>query len=167
MSKLFICIITVLIAPLILFAQDPFSVGSKYLDFEINRRPFISGGYFLQDNFALEAGVGVAFDGEINSNGLGIKLGLDKYTGSDRLSPFVGGYTRFEINPNALGQTNWKGSRITFGGHWGLNLFLLKNLSLAGSLGAEFQINAPKPEDEDSSSSFSTFTSGLKVRFFF
>ena len=167
MSKLFISIVVVLIAPLILFAQDPLSVSSKYLDFEINRIPFISGGYFLQDNFALEAGVGVAFDGEINSNGLGIKLGLDKYTGSDRLSPFVGGYTRFEINPNALGETNWKGSRITFGGHWGLNLFLLKNLSLAGSLGAEFQINAPKPEDEDSSSSFSTFTSGLKVRFFF
>ena len=165
MSKLFISIVVVLIAPLILFAQDPLSVSSKYLDFEINRIPFISGGYFLQDNFALEAGIGVAFNGEINSNGLGIKLGLDKYTGSDRLSPFVGGYTRFEINPNALDQTFWKGSRITFGGHWGLNLFLLKNLSLAGSLGTEFQINAPK--DEDSSSSFSTFTSGLKVRFFF
>ena len=77
MSKLFISIVVVLIAPLILFAQDPLSVSSKYLDFEINRIPFISGGYFLQDNFALEAGVGVAFDGEINSNGLGIKLGLD------------------------------------------------------------------------------------------
>jgi hypothetical protein len=165
MSRFMIVILGLVLIPIFLFAQDPLSVGSKYIDFEINRMPFISGGYFLQDNFALEAGVGFAFDGEINSNGLGIKLGLDKYIGGDRLSPFVGGYSRFEINPNALGQTFWKGSRIIFGGHWGLNLFLLKNLSIAGSVGAEFQINSPK--DEDSSSSFSTFTSGVKVRFFF
>lgn len=165
MFKLISIFIWLIILPVLLFAQDPLTVDSKYINFEINQMPFISGGYFLQDNLVLEAGVGLSFDGEIKSNGFGIKLGLDKYTGNDRLTPFFGGYSRFEINPNSLEQTFWKGSRLIFGGHWGLNLFLLKNLSVAGSIGAELQLNSPK--DDNSSSKLSTLTSGVKIRFFF
>ena len=145
--------------------QDSLSVNSKYINFEFDRGPMISAGYFLQQGLALEAGIALAFDGEINSNGLGIRLGLDKYFTQTRLSPFAGGYVRFDINPNAFDATIWKGSRLIFGGHWGLNYFILKNLSLAGAIGGELALNSPK--DLDNSSELSSFTSAIKIRFFF
>jgi hypothetical protein len=148
-----------------LLAQDSLQINQKYINFEINRTPLISAGYFLQDQLALEAGIGLAFDGERDSNGLGIRLGLDKYFSSERLSPFAGGYVLFEINPDALASAGWKGSRITFGGQWGLNYFILKNLAVAGSIGGELLLNSPK--DLDNSTKLTSFTSGLKFRFFF
>jgi hypothetical protein len=163
-SFLWIVIILVII-PGFLFSQDSLLMNQKYVNFEINRTPFISAGYFLQDGLALEAGIGFAFDGEINSNGLGLRIGLDKYFGSTRLTPFAGGYVLFEINPNALSSASWEGSRLTFGGQWGLNYFVLDNLAIAGSIGGELLLNSPK--DTGNSSKFTSFTSGIKFRFFF
>jgi hypothetical protein len=151
--------------PHFILAQDSLKANTKYVNFEINRVPIISGGYFLQDGLALEAGIVLAFDGEINSNGLGIKLGLDKYFSKAKLSPLAGGYVRFDINPNAFGGTSWKGSRIIFGGQWGLNYLVLDNLALAGTIGGELLLNSPK--DDSNSSNLTSFTSGLKIRFFF
>jgi hypothetical protein len=145
--------------------QDSLLVGNKYLNFEINSTPFISGAYFLRDMLALEAGVGFSFNGENDSNGLGIRLGLDKYLQARRLSPFAGGYVKFEINPNALEQAGWKGSRLSLEGHWGLNLFLFQNFSAAGTLGAELIFNSPKEGDD--STTLASMTSSIKFRFFF
>jgi hypothetical protein len=147
------------------FAQDSLSVNTRYLNFEISRTPFVSGGYFLQNRLALEAGIGFNFDGESGDNGLGIRLGLDHYLATSRLSPFVGGYMMFEINPNVFQETFWNGSRLIFGGQWGLNLFILDHFAVAGSLGAELILNSPK--EGDNSTSFTSMTSGLKMRFFF
>jgi hypothetical protein len=157
--------IVLVVCPGFLFAQDSLLMNQKYINFEINRTPFISAGYFLQDGLALEAGVGLAFDGEISSNGLGLRIGLDKYFGNNRLTPFAGGYVLFEINPNALSSTSWEGSRLTFGGQWGLNYFVLSNLAIAGSIGGEFLLNSPK--EADNSTKLTSFTSGIKFRFFF
>ena len=55
--------------PGLLIGQDSLSVNSKYINFEFDRGPMISAGYFLQQGLALEAGIALAFDGEINSNG--------------------------------------------------------------------------------------------------
>lgn len=165
MARYFLRSILILLIPFLVSAQDPLQLNSKYINFEIDRIPIISAGYFLQDGLALEAGVGFAFDGGVNSNGLAIRLGLDKYLDGERLVPFIGGYTRFDINPNALRQAAGKGSRLIFGGHWGLNFFVLKKLSLAGTIGAELQLNSPK--GDDSSTNFTTLTSGIRVRFFF
>ncbi len=156
-----------LLIPMVALTQElnPFKTNSKYVNVEIDETPFISGGYFLQDDLSLELGMGVAFRGDVDSNGLGLRFGIDKYLSTQRLASFVGGFTKFEINPNSLGQTFWEGSRLSLGGHWGLNYFILDNLSIAGALGAELQLNSP--ENLESSTNFITFTSGLKVRFFF
>ncbi len=157
--------IVFLMLPGFLFAQDSLQMNQKYINFEINRTPFITAGYFLQDGLALEAGIGLAFDGEISSNGLGLKIGLDKYFGAARLTPFAGGYVLFEINPNALSTVNWEGSRLTFGGQWGLNYFVLDNFAIAGSIGGELLLNSPK--EASNSTKLTSFTSGIKFRFFF
>jgi len=159
---IFICL---LVLPVFLLAQDSLLVNQKYLNFEINRTPLISAGYFLQNRLALEAGIALAFDGERDSNGLGIRLGLDKYFGAAKLTPFAGGYVLFEINPDALSTAGWDGSRLTFGGQWGLNYFILNNLAIAGTIGGELLLNSPK--DQDNSTKLTSFTSGLKFRFFF
>jgi hypothetical protein len=165
MKKVIIFFLLLLILPAITNAQDSLKANLKYINFEINRVPLISGGYFLQDGLALEAGIALAFDGESNSNGLGIKVGLDKYFSQAKLSPLAGGYVRFDINPNAFGATGWKGSRIIFGGQWGLNYMVFSNLAVAGTIGGELSLNSPK--DDTNSSNLSSFTSGLKIRFFF
>jgi hypothetical protein len=165
MRCFFIYILTILVVPNLLTAQNSLQQNSKYINFDMNRTPFVSGGFFLRNNLALEAGVGLAFNGENNSNGLGIRLGLDKFSNGDQLVPFFGGYVRFDINPNSLGDTYWKGSRLILGSHWGLNYFVIKNFGLAGTIGAELHLNSPK--DGDSSTNFSSLTSGIKLRFFF
>ncbi|MBN2364681.1 MAG: hypothetical protein EH225_00900 [Calditrichaeota bacterium] len=159
----------IFIACLLLFAiqlpaQDSLEVHSRYLNFEVNKTPFISGGYFLQDLVALEAGIGFTLDGERDSNGLGIRLGVDRYFTEKRISPFAGGYILFEINPNVFGETAWKGSRLNFGGHWGVNVFVLKELAIAGKIGVELQLNSPK--EGNNSTSFTSMTSGFQVRIF-
>lgn len=146
-------------------AQDSLLAGSKYLNFEINNTPFISGAYFLQNLLALEAGIGFSFNGESDSNGLGIRLGLDKYLQAKRLSPLLGGYVKFEINPDALQEAGWNGSRLSLEGHWGLNLFIFQNFSAAGTLGAELIFNSPKEGDD--STTLTSMTSSIKFRFFF
>jgi hypothetical protein len=145
--------------------QDSLSAGDKYLSFEMNRTPYISGAYFLQNKLALEAGIGLSFNGESDSDGLGIRLGLDKYLQVRRLSPLVGGYVKFEINPDALEQAGWQGSRLSLGGHWGLNLFIFQNFAAAGTLGAELIFNSPKKGDD--STNLTSMTSSIKFRFFF
>jgi hypothetical protein len=165
MKNIYLLFAALLMIPNFIMAQDSLKANTKYVNFEINRVPIISGGYFLQDGLALEAGIALAFDGEINSNGLGIKLGMDKYFSQAKLSPLAGGYVRFDINPNAFGGISWKGSRIIFGGQWGLNYLVLDNLALAGTIGGELTLNSPK--DDSNSSNLSSFTSGLKIRFFF
>lgn len=147
------------------FAQDSLSAGDKYLTFEVNRSPFISGGYFIQDRLALQAGVGFSFNGEDDSNGLGIQLGIDNYLQGGRLAPLLGGYIRFDINPSALGEKTWKGSRVFLGGHWGLNLFLWKNFAAAGTLGVELIFNSP--ERGNDFTVFTSVASSVKFRFFF
>jgi hypothetical protein len=42
---------------------------------------------------------------------------------------------------------------------------VLGNLSLAGTIGGEIALNSPK--DAGNSSNLTSFTSGLKIRFFF
>jgi hypothetical protein len=158
-------VIVICLLPGFLLSQDSLQMNQKYINFEINRTPFITAGYFLQDGLALEAGIGLAFDGEISSNGLGLKVGLDKYFGAGRLTPFAGGYVLFEINPNALSTASWKGSRLSFGGQWGLNYFIMDNLAIAGSIGGELLLNSPK--DDSNSSKLTSFSSGIKFRFFF
>jgi len=164
--KLIIWVVVVIcLLPGFLLSQDSLQMNQKYINFEINRTPFITAGYFLQDGLALEAGIGLAFDGEISSNGLGLKVGLDKYFGAARLTPFAGGYVLFEINPNALSSASWEGSRLSFGGQWGLNYFILDNLAIAGSIGGELLLNSPK--NDSNSSKLTSFSSGIKFRFFF
>ncbi len=147
------------------WGQDSLSAGNKYVNFEIHRSPFISGGYFIQNRLALQAGIGFSFNGDDDSNGLGIQLGLDKYLQAQRLSPLLGGYVGFDINPNAFGETGWKGSRLYVGGHWGLNLFLWNHFAAAGTLGLELVFNSPKRGDDFTV--FSSLASGVKFRFFF
>ena len=145
--------------------QGYLSAGDRYLSFEMNHTPYISGAYFLQNSLALEAGVGLSFNGESDSDGLGIRLGLDKYLQVRQLSPLLGGYVKFEINPDALEQSGWQGSRLTLGGHWGLNLFIFQNFAAAGTLGAELIFNSPKQGDD--STTLTSMTSSIKFRFFF
>ncbi len=149
----------------VLSGQEYYQPNTKYVNFTIERVPLISGGYFLQPGLALEAGVGFAFNGEQDSDGLSVRLGMDKYFRNDRLSPLAGGFLRFDINPNALEETYWEGSRMIIGGHAGLQYFLLKQLALAGRIGLELKLNSPKNGAD--STTFSTFTSGLSIRFFF
>ena len=74
----------------VVMGQSQFQAEKKYLNFEIKTTPYITGGYFLQDRLALEAGIGLAFMGENDTNGFGLRIGLDKYFPAERLSPFFG-----------------------------------------------------------------------------
>ncbi len=164
--KLFIRLwLVILVIPAFLLAQGPLLTGSKYINFEIDRTPMISGGYFLQNGLAIEGGVGIAFNGEMESNGMALRMGLDKYFSSEQASPFIGGYARFDINPNALYTAGWKGSRLSLGGQMGVNIFIIKRLAVAGAVGGEIQFNSPK--NRDSSLNLVSFTSGIKLRYFF
>ncbi len=158
-------ILLLFIFPILLFAKEPLDAGSKFLNFEINRATLISGGYFLQDWLVIQAGIGFAVNRETETNGFAVKLGVDQYLDAGKISPFAGGYVRFDINPDAFGETYWEGSRFVFGGHWGLTYFLLQDLSITGTIGTEFQFNSPK--NMDSSTNFTTFTSGVQIRFYF
>ncbi len=146
-------------------AQDSLKANTRYLAIEISRMPFITGGYFLQDLLALEAGVGIIFDGESDRNGLGVRLGLDKYFGHARVAPLAGGFVMFEINPGAFQRERQQGSRLTLGGHWGLNMMLLEYFSLAGKVGAEIILASPK--EGDNAATLTSFSSGIQFRFFF
>ncbi|GAB4336252.1 MAG: hypothetical protein Kow0037_17230 [Calditrichia bacterium] len=146
-------------------AQNFFEQNSRYINVEVDRTPIVSGGMFLQDMLALEVGAGLASDGNSDTQGLMLQMGLDKYWGQGKLSTYVGGKTRFDINPVAFGNTGWKGSQLHLMGHWGVNYFILKQFSLAFDVGGELLLNSPK--DRDSYSNFATFTSGIKFRFFF
>ncbi len=165
MKNLFRTFILLCVFPLFVFAQQPLEQGSKYINFEIDRTPLISGGYFIISGIALDAGIGLAFNGDVDANGLALRLGVDQYWGEGSLIPFYGGFLRFDVNPNALGSAGWKGSRFVLGGQWGISYFLLKQLAIAGSIGAELQLNSP--ENSGDSTNFTSFTSGLKVRFYF
>lgn len=165
MKKIIFAFFLLFLGWVVVLGQPQFQAEKKYLNFEINTTPFLTGGYFLRDKLALEAGIGLAFMGENETNGFGLRIGLDKYSPTEHLSPFFGGYAKFEINPNALNETFWKGSRLAFGGHWGLNYFILKNFAIAGAIGLELHLNSPK--DGDNSANITTITSGLKARFFF
>ena len=165
MGKYFLTVFLIPVMFSLANAQDSLRAGTRYLAFEIDRSPYISGGYFLQDLLALEAGVGFIFNGETDTNALGIKLELDKYFNARRLTPLAGGYARFEINPDALGDRPGEGSGVTLGGHWGLHFLILPNFSVAGTVGAELLINTPK--EGDNTTTFTSFTSGLKFRFLF
>ncbi|GAB4372803.1 MAG: hypothetical protein Kow0042_16330 [Calditrichia bacterium] len=159
------CLFTLLLAAFGLQAQNPVDKDSKYVNFEIDRTPFLSGGLFIQKNLALEAGVGLALNDEIGSNGLAMRLAMEKYLSDKRLTPILGGLVRFDINPDALQLTGWEGSRLILGGYWGLNYFITSQLAAAVGLGADLQLNSPK--NRDSSINFFTFTSGIKFKFFF
>ncbi len=165
MKKIMFVFFLLLLDWVVVMGQAQFQAEKKYLNFEINTTPYITGGYFLRDKLALEAGIGLAFMGENETNGFGLRIGLDKYSPAEHLSTFFGGYAKFEINPNALAETFWKGSRLSFGGHWGLNYFILKNFAVAGTIGLELHLNSPK--DGDNSANVTTITSGLKARLFF
>lgn len=154
-----------LLLPAVGQAQIPTQAGNKYVEFELQTSPFLSGGYFLKDNLALSAGVALALNGELNSNGFSLRLGMDRYLSNARLAPVVGGYARFDINPNSLGSASYKGALFVLGGYWGLNYFLLPNLAVGGNLGGEFQFNSPK--NADSSVNLLTITSAIRIKFFF
>ena len=165
MSRNIGAVLIILFVPILLMAQSTLPAGAKYVNFEVDRTPLISAGYFLQNGLALEAGGGVAFNGEMKSNGLALRVGLDKYLKQKQSSPFIGGYARFDINPNALYAAGWKGSRLTLGGQLGLNVFIIKQLAVAGAVGGEIQLNSPR--NRDSSVNLVSFTSGIKLRYFF
>jgi len=165
MRQFSLVVLIFLFVPIFLLAQSSLPTGSKYINFEIDRTPIISGGYFLQNGLALEGGVGIAFNGEMESNGMALRVGLDKYLKQEQASPFIGGYARFDINPNALYTPGWKGSRLSLGGQLGLNFFVIKRLAIAGAVGGEIQLNSPK--NRDSSINLVSFTSGVKLRYFF
>jgi len=147
------------------FSQEPFQAGQKYIQVSVEKSPTIAGGYFLSSNTALHVGFSFRANGEISSTGLGIQLGMDKYLQNKDLTPFMGGTLKFEINPVAYGGSFWEGSRITLNGYWGLNYFPFKNLSLAGRVGGELQINSPKFLED--SINLGTFTSSVEIRFYF
>lgn len=151
--------------PALLTAQPATQAGNKYVELELQSSPFISGGYFLKPQLALSAGVAVAFNGELESNGFSLRLGMDRYLSTAKLTPVLGGYARFDINPNSLGSAGYKGAMFILGGYWGLNYFVLPNLAVGGNLGGEFQFNSP--ENADSSVNLLTITSGIRIKFFF
>lgn len=165
MKRLLLLISIFLCIPAWSRAQDQMQMNTVYVNFELDRTPLISGGYFLRDELALEVGAGLAFNGEKDSNGLAIQIGMDKYMRGDNLFPFMGGFTRFEINPNALNRASWKGSRFLFGGRFGLAVMTVKNLAVAGAVGGEFQFNSP--DQGDSSLNFFSFSSSVQLRLFF
>ncbi|MFZ0390505.1 MAG: hypothetical protein WAN36_08590 [Calditrichia bacterium] len=171
MNKIWTVYLFVIAFCVTLQAQDrgalvaPFEEGSTYLGFEVDRSPLISGGYFLRPQLALNGAFGLALNGQQNSNGFSLKFGLDSYTNSRKIAPFVGGYTRFDINPNAFGWTAWEGSRFLIGGHWGLHLQLMDELAVSGTIGGELQLNSP--EQGDNSTNLVSFRSGLNLRYYF
>lgn len=146
-------------------AQNYFESGNKYVSFEVNRSPVISGGYFFGDRSAINMGIVLHVNGQQETTGFGLQMGFDRYMRFAVLTPFWGGGARFSINPVAFTDEGYKGSQIILDGHWGIHLFLIKGLAIAGKLGLEVVFDSPK--DNDTTVSFRTFSSGLEIRFFF
>ena len=145
--------------------QNYFQSGNKYASFEVSKSPAIRGGYFFSDRSAINLGIILHVDGQQATTGFGLQLGFDRYTRFAVLTPFFGGGISYSINPNAFGGESYKGSQVVLDGHWGIHLFVIKGLAIAGKLGAEIIFDSPK--DRDSTVSFKTFSSGLEIRFFF
>lgn len=56
------------------------------------------------------------------------------------------------INPVAYVAEGYKGSQIILDGHWGIHLFVIKGLAIAGKLGLEVVFDSPKDRDTRSAS---------------
>jgi hypothetical protein len=145
--------------------QNYFQSGNKYAGFEVNRSPVISGGYFFNDRSAINVGFILHANGQQKTTGFGLQLGFDRYMRFAVLTPFFGGGMKFSINPNAYGGENYKGTQFILDGHWGIHLFVIKGLAIAGKIGGEIVFDTPK--NTDTTISFKTFSSGLEIRFFF
>jgi hypothetical protein len=145
--------------------QNYFQGGNKYVSFEVSRSPAISGGYFFDDRSAVNMGIILHANGQKKTTGFGLQLGFDRYMRFAVLTPFFGGGVRFSINPNAYGGESYKGTQIILDGHWGIHLFVIKGLAIAGKIGGEVVFDTPKKQD--TTISFKTFSSGLEIRFFF
>lgn len=145
--------------------QNYFQSGNKYASFEVSKSPAIRGGYFFSDRSAVNLGIILHANGQIETTGFGLQLGFDRYTRFAVLTPFFGGGISYSINPNAYDGEDYKGSQIVLDAHWGIHLFVIKGLAIAGKLGAEVIFDSPK--NSDTTVSFKTFSSGLEIRFFF
>lgn len=146
-------------------AQNYFQQGNRYINIEIDSQARVGGGYFIGDRLVLNGSAGLNIDGRRKISSFAISMGLDYYTRYAILAPFWGGRVGFESNPGAFGASYSKGSRILFNGHWGINLFVIRDFSIAGKIGATILLD--NPNGEDASTSFRSFSSGLEIRLFF
>lgn len=156
---------TLILLPIMAQANPNFQQGDRYLQLEVIASPVVSMGYFLQNNFALTGGVTLALNGDIDVNGFGLQIGFDRYQNGNRVAPFVGGRIMFDINPVAYGSAGWRGSRISFLGHLGINYFVAEQISLSGRAGLLVQANSPKNRSD--SLNLMSFTSGVEIKIFF
>ena len=147
------------------WGQNYFQSGNKYASFEVSRSPAISGGYFFNDRSAVNMGIILHANGQEKTTGFGLQVGFDRYTRFAVLTPFFGAGMKFSINPNAFGGEDYKGTQFILEGHWGIHLFVIKGLAIAGKIGGEVVFDTPK--NSDTTISFKTFSSGLEIRFFF
>ncbi|RMG23586.1 MAG: hypothetical protein D6732_24665 [Methanobacteriota archaeon] len=149
----------------LVWAQNLYEKGNKYIGFEINRNPEIRGGYFWDDEVAFVGGIILNFNRQLEANGVRFRFGIDRYAPFNQLTSYWGGSLSVGINPVAYSGSNYKGTQIILDGHWGLNLFIFNTLSLTGQVGLALQFDSP--QKARTTLSFHTFSSGLMMHFFF
>ena len=100
---------------------------------EVSDLYIIQGKYFLQDDFALLAGVGIGVNGgDANGTDFGIRAGARKYLSTGDFAPFVGGF---------LGYSSTHDSDVTITkiiGEFGAEYFFSKRFSVEGAARAGY-----------------------------
>jgi len=125
----------------------------------------ISGKYFLANDVALTAGIGLqASSGDLDADYFGISAGVRKYLRIDEFAPFVEGklsYVTEHIDIQGIDKDTFDVSAV-----FGAEYFLYKQFSIEGSVGLGFG----SVDDNTSHKDYTYFgsrTVGISANFYF
>jgi hypothetical protein len=112
------------------WAANSLKAGSGGLSAGVDEDFVISGRYFLQDDLAVLADLGIGIKGgDAEGIDLGIGGGVRKYLTTEDFAPFVGGSLFYRTTQDG-DQTE-----LSLLGNFGAEFFLHKQVSIEGSVG--------------------------------
>jgi hypothetical protein len=130
----------------------------------------ISGKYFILDDLAVLAGIGVQdSSGDFDERFFSISAGLRHYFNTNDFSPFVEGRFSYEDENTTVTGDRTDQNAFDFSAIFGAEYFLSKQFSVEGAVGFGFgtiTIKTPGLPDQDSTY-FGTRTVGVSANFYF
>ena len=130
----------------------------------------VSGKYFILDDLALVAGIGVQdSSGDFDERFFSISAGVRHYFNMNDFSPFVEGRFSYEDENTTVTGDRTDQNALDFSAIFGAEYFLSKQFSVEGAVGFGFgtiTVKTPGFPDRDTTY-FGTRTVGVSANFYF